>query len=129
VLARALDLAQGGLHSAPRPLGFAALGAAYTLDGRATDALPLLERGHEVYVLWLLGEGAVRRTPLEMDKVAAHYHQALALADALGMRPLRAHCYRGLGTLYSQTVNLGMCTVPGHRAEGPDAFRSPLISA
>src|SRR5205823_2783991 len=28
--------------------------------------------------------------------------QALTLADALGMRPLQAHCHRGLGTLYSQ---------------------------
>ena len=26
-----------------------------------------------------------------------------ALADELGMRPLQAHCHRGLGTLYSQT--------------------------
>ncbi len=27
--------------------------------------------------------------------------QALALANALGMRPLQAHCHRGLGTLYA----------------------------
>jgi tetratricopeptide (TPR) repeat protein len=59
------------------------------------------ERGHEAYALWLLGEVAVRRTPLEMDKATAYYHQALALADALGMRPLQAHCHRGLGTLYA----------------------------
>jgi hypothetical protein len=31
------------------------------------------------------------------------YHQALALADELGMRPLVAHCHRGLGTLYAKT--------------------------
>jgi hypothetical protein len=31
----------------------------------------------------------------------AHYHQALTLAEALGMRPLQAHCHRGLGTLYA----------------------------
>ena len=29
--------------------------------------------------------------------------QALALAEALGMRPLQAHCHRGLGTLYATT--------------------------
>ena len=29
--------------------------------------------------------------------------QALALAEELGMRPLQAHCHRGLGTLYRQT--------------------------
>jgi hypothetical protein len=31
------------------------------------------------------------------------YRQALALAEDLGMRPLQAHCYLGLGTLYAQT--------------------------
>jgi hypothetical protein len=30
-----------------------------------------------------------------------HYRQALALAEELGMRPLQAHCHRGLGTLYT----------------------------
>jgi len=30
-----------------------------------------------------------------------HYQQALALAEALGMRPLLAHCHRGLETLYA----------------------------
>jgi Flp pilus assembly protein TadD len=29
-----------------------------------------------------------------------HYRQALSLAEELGMRPLQAHCHRGLGTLY-----------------------------
>jgi predicted RNA polymerase sigma factor len=33
---------------------------------------------------------------------AAHDHQALALADELGMRPLVDHCHRGLGTLYTK---------------------------
>jgi len=33
----------------------------------------------------------------------AYYRQALALAEELGMRPLLAHCYRGLGTLYAMT--------------------------
>ena len=32
-----------------------------------------------------------------------YYQQALALAEALGMRPLQAHCHRGLGTLYAAT--------------------------
>jgi len=27
---------------------------------------------------------------------------AIALADELGMRPLQAHCHRGLGTLYAK---------------------------
>jgi uncharacterized protein HemY len=33
----------------------------------------------------------------------AHYQQALTLAEALGMRPLQAHCHRSLGTLYLKT--------------------------
>jgi hypothetical protein len=36
-------------------------------------------------------------------QAAAHYRQALALAEALGMRPLVAHCHYGLGQLYHQT--------------------------
>ena len=44
-----------------------------------------------------------RRDPPDVDEAAAHYHQALALADELGMRPLQAHCHCGLGTLYAKT--------------------------
>jgi hypothetical protein len=33
----------------------------------------------------------------------AHYQQALALAEELGMRPLVAHCHLSLGRLYHQT--------------------------
>jgi class 3 adenylate cyclase/tetratricopeptide (TPR) repeat protein len=59
------------------------------------------ERGHLAYALRLLGEIAARRKPPESDQAEAHYRQALALAEELGMRPLQAHCHRGLGTLYA----------------------------
>jgi hypothetical protein len=39
----------------------------------------------------------------DIDQAKAHYLEALTLADELGMRPLQAHCQRGLGTLYGQT--------------------------
>jgi tetratricopeptide (TPR) repeat protein len=39
----------------------------------------------------------------EALQAEAHYRQALALADELGMCPLQAHCHRGLGTLYAAT--------------------------
>jgi Flp pilus assembly protein TadD len=39
----------------------------------------------------------------DVDKAEAAYRQALALAEALGMRPLQAHCHRGLGMLYVAT--------------------------
>jgi tetratricopeptide (TPR) repeat protein len=40
-------------------------------------------------------------TPTEVAEATAHYQQALALAEALGIRPLQAHCHRGLGMLYA----------------------------
>jgi class 3 adenylate cyclase/tetratricopeptide (TPR) repeat protein len=60
------------------------------------------ERGHEAYALRLLGEIAAHCDPPEVERAEAFYHQALALADALGMRPLLAHCHFGLGILYTQ---------------------------
>ena len=38
-----------------------------------------------------------------MARAEAHYRQALALAEELGMRPLQAHCHLGLGRLYVKT--------------------------
>jgi tetratricopeptide (TPR) repeat protein len=59
------------------------------------------ERGNQAYILRLLGEIAARREPPEIALAKTHYRQALTLAEALGMRPLQAHCHRGLGTLYA----------------------------
>ena len=73
---------------------------------RAEQALTLSrdykQRSYEAYVLRLLGEVAGHRVPPEIDQAEAFYHQALALADELGMRPLLAHCYYGLGILYNR---------------------------
>ena len=88
------------------------LGEAQMLAGRLEEAHTLAERtlalarehqerGHEAYALRLLGEIAARREPPESDQAEAHYRQALALAEELGMRPLQAHCHLGLGTLYA----------------------------
>jgi tetratricopeptide (TPR) repeat protein len=68
-----------------------------------TDARRLKARGWEAWALWLLGEIAVRRDPSDVASAEVDYRQALALADELGMRPLVAHCHRGLGTLYATT--------------------------
>ena len=59
------------------------------------------ERGQQAYALRLLGDIAAQRQPPEVEQAEAYYRQALALADELGMRPLQAHCHRGLGTLYA----------------------------
>jgi tetratricopeptide (TPR) repeat protein len=60
------------------------------------------ERGHEAYALRLLGDIAAQRQPPEAEPAEAYYRQAFALAEALGIRPLQAHCQLGLGTLYSK---------------------------
>jgi class 3 adenylate cyclase/tetratricopeptide (TPR) repeat protein len=60
------------------------------------------ERGQEAYALRLLGDIYARHDPPEAEPAAAHYRQALALAEELGMRPLLAHCHLGLGTLYAK---------------------------
>jgi class 3 adenylate cyclase/tetratricopeptide (TPR) repeat protein len=65
-----------------------------------TFARDLKARGNEAYALWLLGEIHTHQEPLGGEAAAAAYRQALALAEALGMRPLLAHCYLGLGTLH-----------------------------
>jgi class 3 adenylate cyclase/tetratricopeptide (TPR) repeat protein len=90
------------------------LSEAYLLAGRLEDANELAGhnlartrdfklRGREAYALWLLGEIAAHRNPPEVEPAEAHYQQALALAEELGMRPLQAHCHHGLGTLYATT--------------------------
>jgi tetratricopeptide (TPR) repeat protein len=77
---------------------------AYTLAERALAlAREHQERGHQAYALRLLGDIAARREPTQAEQAAAHYRQALALAEDLGMRPLQAHCHLSLGTLYVNT--------------------------
>jgi tetratricopeptide (TPR) repeat protein len=73
---------------------------------RAAQALDLArqyqQRGTQARALWLLGESTARQASPEVEPAVGHYRQALALAEALGMRPLQAHCHRGLGTLYAR---------------------------
>jgi class 3 adenylate cyclase/tetratricopeptide (TPR) repeat protein len=61
------------------------------------------EQGHEGWVLHLFGEIAVRRDPPDAEAAERHYREAISRAEALGMRPLVAHCHLGLGTLYRRT--------------------------
>ena len=65
------------------------------------QTLEYQERGHQAYVLRLLGAIAAQHVPLDATQAESHYLQALALAEELGMRPLVAHCHYGLGTLYT----------------------------
>jgi tetratricopeptide (TPR) repeat protein len=92
--------------------GMVWLGEAARLCGRpqeagrlAEEALNLArahkERGDEAWALRLLGDLASDRE--QFSEAEGRYRDALALADALGMRPLAAHCYRGLGLLHRRT--------------------------
>jgi tetratricopeptide (TPR) repeat protein len=109
-------LDQGQLRETPGMGGSASmlrLGEAYLWIGHLNDASQLAERalrlsngrkerGSQARALRLLGEIAMHREPPEADPAEGHYRHALALAEALGMRPLLAHCHLGLGTLYTQ---------------------------
>ena len=87
---------------------------AYLLAGQIAKASTLAEqalalarerkqRGSQAWALRLLAESASQSDPPEMESAEAYYQQALTLAEELSMRPLVAHCYRGLGTLYATT--------------------------
>jgi tetratricopeptide (TPR) repeat protein len=89
-------------------------GEAALLDDRPEDAMQHAtracdisraqkEQGYEAYALRLLGKIAAHGHPPEVEQAATHYQQALARADALGMRPLQAHCHLDLGILYGKT--------------------------
>ena len=88
------------------------LSEACLLVGRVDEASALAERllelshthtghGYQAHACRLLGEVARRREPPDIDQAASHYRQALTLAEAVGMRPLQAHCHRGLGLLFA----------------------------
>ena len=61
------------------------------------------ERGREAEASCLLGAIALAAHPPDLAAAEAHYGHALLLATELEMRPLVAHCHRGLGTLYRRT--------------------------
>src|SRR5262249_42110728 len=61
------------------------------------------ERANEAPALHQLGTVYAHADPPDVVQAEAYYQQALALAGALGMRPLQAHCHRSLGTLYATT--------------------------
>jgi predicted ATPase len=120
-VSEALPLLERGLEATPprRRRSMSSLfpiwlGEGYVLADRLEEAVQLgqlalevtrtqKQRGYQAYALRLLGDIATHHDPPEINQAEAHYQQALALANELGMRPLQAHCHRGLGTLYSQT--------------------------
>ena len=105
------DIRMGALANHSRR--FARLSEVCRLAGRreeawqhARQALDLArqhkERANEALALHQLGAVHAHADPPDAARAESHYQQALALAEELGMRPLRAHCHFGLGTLYTQ---------------------------
>ena len=97
------------------------LAQGYLLIGKLEEAASLAvraldfsrrhaERGNEARALYVLGEIASYDDSLNVDRAAAHYQQAMALAEELRMRPLLAHCQAGLGKLYRRTGNYEKAT-------------------
>jgi tetratricopeptide (TPR) repeat protein len=72
---------------------------------QARQALGLAQqhkaRGDEAVALCQLGAVHAHADPPDVQPAEARYWEALTLAKELGMRPLQAHCHRGLGTLYA----------------------------
>jgi class 3 adenylate cyclase/tetratricopeptide (TPR) repeat protein len=104
------SMGRGAYHS----LILLQLGEGCVLAGRFPEALASVERalrltrergerGYEALALRLLGEISSHGDAGEVETVAGRYESALALADALGIRPLVAHCHFGLGKLYRRT--------------------------
>jgi tetratricopeptide (TPR) repeat protein len=104
-----------GLHPALR---VTMQGEAHRLAGRREQARRCAERGLALAAVgeehgsrgWTLrpaAELALDQGPEGADHAAAHYREALALAAALGMRPLQAHCHLGLGRVYRRTGRVG----------------------
>ena len=50
-------------------------------------------------------------SPSDRTKAVSLLDECLAISSELGMCPLQALCHRGLGTLYSQTGQLGPACV------------------
>jgi tetratricopeptide (TPR) repeat protein len=71
------------------------------------------ERGHEAWALRAQAEVAAARKRSARDPAHEHYHEALALAGILEMRPLEAWCHLGLAALHRAA---------GRRAEARAAF-------
>jgi tetratricopeptide (TPR) repeat protein len=114
LLEQAVEGASSMTIRVEQSLRVAWLSEAYLLAGRIDEAGELAqraldlsrdhkERGNEAWALRLLGEIHSHPEAFDAEKAEENYRQALALASELGMRPLIAHCRKGLGALYART--------------------------
>ena len=108
-------------YMASHPRGAAHLAEGYLLAGRLCDAMQAgrralelsrsnRQRGFEAEALRILGDVKTAHDAPD-DTGLTFFHEALALARDLGMRPLEAHCYLGLGRLLRRTRDLATARV------------------
>ena len=113
-LEQALARAEVIRHFACSSLWTEWLAGAYLLAGRRTDAERTAERalklardyrehGFEGYALRQLGDVLAADKLPDVARTEDLYMQALAIAEALEMRPLQAHTHLSLGKLYRRT--------------------------
>jgi len=69
------------------------------LAGRAVESSST-QPGFAAHALHLFGDIATHPERFDPQTGKAYYQEALSLAEPRGMRPLVAHCHRGLGNLY-----------------------------
>ena len=95
---------------------YQALGRASFLLDRLDDAQRLADlametaasqRGFAAHALHLLGDIATHPDRFDAARGATRYGEALAIAETGRMRPLIAHCRRGLASLYWRTGKSG----------------------
>jgi tetratricopeptide (TPR) repeat protein len=102
------------------PIGLASLGHVYTWSGRVREGVSWLQQALSTYESAGFGLfhslSASSQDHLDVATAEAHYSAATALASALGMRPLLAHCHYGLGILYN-------------RIGRPEQARTELVAA
>jgi tetratricopeptide (TPR) repeat protein len=109
---------RGEVWMSSRGLGLAVhvarLAEACSVAGRAGEALEHArtavdlsrkhqERANEASALRVLADITARGDPLDAQAARDTYAATLALAEALGMRPLLAHCHLGLAKLCGRT--------------------------
>ncbi len=129
LLEETVQVAEARGFVARHALRLAYLGEAYLTMGRKKEAadwgaraLALAvehgERANEAYALRVLAK--VEAYSGNRDAAEAHYLAALKLSKKLGLRPLTAHCHRGLAGLLN---GRGGAVTVGHNTEAESLSR------
>jgi transcriptional regulator with AAA-type ATPase domain/tetratricopeptide (TPR) repeat protein len=112
-LERAVERIEAMKYIPALPSAMGALAESYLLAGRPDDALPMAARARQLCaihgqqgsaagILRILGMIHFSKRPPDLESARAVYHEALALAEKLEMRPLAARCHLNLSMYYER---------------------------